>query len=188
MMISIRQKEQANAMTTWQEIEGEPGGEREKLGKNKEIQSRVMPEGAGTSAAKARGGLSLWPRKPCPAVWLHGFRIDWFPLALSPHIRSQHLDCSENAGARKPFPCRCEERPSYQEPVQSCLVHGPVPLAGSEVTWGPECWFETKRSPQFPWSYFCSKSFSRWDPRRRYCVSSPALGYPDPCLAGQEGS
>lgn len=49
MMISIGQKEQANAMTTWQEIEGGPGGEREKLGKNKEIQSRVMPEGAGTS-------------------------------------------------------------------------------------------------------------------------------------------
>ncbi|KAI4537328.1 hypothetical protein MG293_012191 [Ovis ammon polii] len=70
------------------------------------------------------------PNLDPPRMALNNERIDWFPLALSPYIRSQHLDCSDNAGARKPFPCRCEERPSYQEPAQSCLVHGPVPPAG----------------------------------------------------------
>lgn len=77
------------------------------------MQSRMMPEGAGTSGAKARGGLSLWPRKPAllPSSMVSG--IDWFPLSLSPHLPSQHLDCSENEGARKAFLCCCEERPSY---------------------------------------------------------------------------
>lgn len=64
----------------------------------------------------------------------------------------------------------------------------PAPWARSEVARGLECWFDATLSPQFPWSCFCSKSFSRWDPRRRYCVSSLALGCPDPCLAGQKGS
>ena len=118
MMISIRQKEQVNAKTMWQEIEGGPGGEREKLCKNKEIQSRMMHEGAGTSGAKARGGLSLWPRKPCPAVWLHGFGINWFPFALSPAsplstctaLRMQVLGSPSHAAMRRGPPTRSHPR------------------------------------------------------------------------------
>lgn len=78
----------------------------------------MMPKGARTSGAKARGGLSLWPRKPALLSSSMVSGIDWFPLSLSPTsplstwtaLRMKVLGNPSYAAVRRGAPTRSHPR------------------------------------------------------------------------------